>query len=162
MEESHLAARAASRKLALLRAQPGGLGDQRRGVGLGARTFDAVKTWGCRRAGMVRLRAEFRLVPAAMLATPGAHYFAHAEGYPTDQPEAQGQDREHKMQRVIDLRLDEDLLVPAPWAVTAYFFLFHLAGSQRHELQRLPRKIIDSISHVRRMSKVKLPRNEGI
>jgi hypothetical protein len=62
-----------------------------------------------------------------MLAAPWAHELANAQGRPAHKPQPARHQRQDEVQRVIDGGLDENLLMPAPWAVCAYFFLFHLA-----------------------------------
>ena len=89
----------------------------------------------------MRQRAEFRLLPAAMLATPWAHCLADAERDPTDEPEPGGKHGQDQMQRVVDPRGDEDLLMPAPGAVSAYFVFSHLAGRPAASKQRLPQRL---------------------
>ena len=72
--------------------------------------------------------AEFRRMPAAMLATPWAHVPSNAKGRPTDRPETgrdQGQD---KVQGMIYLCPDKYLLVLAPRTMGAYFVFSHLWG----------------------------------
>jgi hypothetical protein len=70
---------------------------------------------------------KFGLVPPAMFTTPRAQHFSDANGDPTDQPQSGRHDREGEMQRVVDPRSDEDLLMPASRAVSACFFFSHPA-----------------------------------
>jgi hypothetical protein len=85
--------------------------------------------------------AEFWLVPAAVLAAPGAHVFADAEGDPTDGPKAKREEGQRKVQQMVDLCVYEDLLVPAPRAMSAYFILFHLAGPRSSiDRQHMPQE----------------------
>jgi hypothetical protein len=66
-----------------------------------------------------------------MLATPRAHVFSDAERQPTDAPEPSGEQGQDKVQGMIDLGPDEDLLMLTPRAVGAYFILFHLSANRR-------------------------------
>jgi hypothetical protein len=72
--------------------------------------------------------AEFRRMPAAMLATPWTHVPSNAKGRPTDRPETGRDQRQDKVQGMIYLCPDEDLLVLTPWTMCTYFVFSHLWG----------------------------------
>jgi len=78
---------------------------------------------------------ELRFVPAAMFATPGAHDLADAKRYPAYQPQPTRRDHQRHMQRMINGRCDEDLLVPTPRAMCAYSILFHSGGTPGSGMQ---------------------------
>jgi hypothetical protein len=70
------------------------------------------------RLGGFGFAAKLGLVPAAVLAAPGAHEAPDQNGHPTDEPQTEGENREDEMQEVVDLSPNEELLMRAPWALS--------------------------------------------
>jgi hypothetical protein len=91
-----------------------------------------------------------------MLATPWVHDPADAKRQPTDAPKPQGEDGEGHVQGMIDDGSDEELPVPAPWAVSMSFVLSHLAGKPAASTANTCRPIDWNIAPMRRISKAKL------
>jgi hypothetical protein len=63
-----------------------------------------------------------------MLAPPWAHPLTDAKRKPTDGPKTGRYQRQHKMQGMVQMSPDKELLMPAPWAMCANFFFSHPAG----------------------------------
>jgi hypothetical protein len=75
------------------------------------------------------IRAEFGFVPGAVLAAPRTEEFSYAKGEPTDAPKASGEEGQGEVEAMVQFCPDEELLMPAPCAMTAYFVFSHLAGN---------------------------------
>jgi len=115
-------------------------GDNGQGMALRAEASHALA-----RFGLLGLAAEFGLVPAAVLATPGAHDLSNAKRNPTHQPQTAGENRQQQMQAVVDFCSNEKLLVPAPGTVSAYLILSHLG--KKHAVAYFSRLLAAAMNH---------------
>lgn len=91
---------------------------------------DAIDPRGCRGKMWRPVVTELRLVPAALIATPGTHHLSNAKCRPTHKPQPAGEQSEYKVKRVVNLRFDENLLVPASWAVRSCSISGHSLGER--------------------------------
>ena len=77
-----------------------------------------------------------------MLTTPWAHDFTNAEGHPAHEPQAKRENGQGQVQGMVDLRPQEELLMPATGAVSPYFVFPHVMGvDERQERLQIPRQL---------------------